>query len=286
MVDISRDTSGVSLPADLSDEIWANVVESSTIMSAARQIRLPGAGAVIHQITADAVAGWVAETAEKPVSRATLANKTMTPYKLAVIEPFSNEFRRDLPGLYAELARRLPFALAKKFDETVYGVGAAPGGNFDQLSTTTTTQTVDATDTLGDLIAAYNAVVAEGGDIDRWIASAGLVGLLISANAATDSFDLTSSAQVASVFGAPVVKTRASMPSGTIGYAGDFQADAVYGTVEGVQVSINDSATLTDGDGSINLWQQNMFAIRAEIEVGFRVTDADRFVALEAAASS
>lgn len=284
-VDINRGTAGVALPAELSGEIWGNVVEASTIMSVSRQIRLPGAGTMIQQITGDAVAGWVAETDEKPVSRATLANKTMTPYKLAVIEPFSNEFRRDLPGLYSELARRLPFALAKKFDETVYGVGAAPGGNFDQLSSTTTSQTVDATDTLGDLIAAYNAVVAEGGDIATWLASPTLVGLLITANAATENFDLTSNAQVTSVFGAPVRKVRASLPSGVIGYAGDFMADSVYGTVEGVQVSISDTATLTDGENTINLWQQNMFAVRAEIEVGFRVSDVDRFVKIADGAS-
>ena len=44
----------------------------------------------------------------------------------------------------------------------------------------------------------------------------------------------------------------------------------VYGTVEGVQISISDQATLTDGSTTINLWQQNMFAVRAEIEIGFR----------------
>ncbi len=31
-----------------------------------------------------------------------------------------------------------------------------------------------------------------------------------------------------------------------------------------------DQATLTDGDSTINLFEQNMFAVRAEIEVGFR----------------
>ena len=31
-----------------------------------------------------------------------------------------------------------------------------------------------------------------------------------------------------------------------------------------------DQATLTDGSNTINLFQQNMFAVRAEIEVGFR----------------
>ena len=115
-----------------------------------------------------------------------------------------------------------------------------------------------------------------------------LVGLLISARSDEQSFNLASGLQVGNVFGAPVLKTKATFPADSgssatadvIGYAGDFQNDAVYGTVEGVQVSISDQATLTDGAGAINLWQQNMFAVRAEIEVGFRTSDVDRFVKL------
>lgn len=45
---------------------------------------------------------------------------------------------------------------------------------------------------------------------------------------------------------------------------------AVWGTVEGMEISFSDQATLVDGTTTINLWQQNMFAVRAEIEVGFR----------------
>ena len=50
----------------------------------------------------------------------------------------------------------------------------------------------------------------------------------------------------------------------------------MYGTVEGVKIDLSDQATLTDGDDTINLFQQNMFAVRAEIELGF-VADSDCF---------
>ena len=53
-----------------------------------------------------------------------------------MIVPFSNEFRRDLPTLYSAVVERVPFALAKKFDSTVF-YGAAPGTNFDTLSSVT-----------------------------------------------------------------------------------------------------------------------------------------------------
>jgi hypothetical protein len=46
--------------------------------------------------------------------------------------------------------------------------------------------------------------------------------------------------------------------------------------VEGVTISISDQATLTVNNQMINLWERNMFAVRAEIEVGF-VAMSDAF---------
>ena len=111
--DINRGTTGVDLPPQVASEIWAEAQERSAVMAVSRRIALPGSGLSIPVITGDSEAEWVAESAEKPVSHATVDQKTMTPYKLAVIETFSMEFRRDLPGLYGELARRLPAAFAK-----------------------------------------------------------------------------------------------------------------------------------------------------------------------------
>jgi HK97 family phage major capsid protein len=288
-VDLNRSTTGVNLPAEVSGEIWGGIVEQSAVMQASRRVDLPGPGVTIDMVTGEPTAGWVTESDEKPVSRATLSSKTMTPYTLAVIEPFSNQFRRDKGRLYNELVRRLPFALAKKFDSTVYGVGSAPGSNFDQL-TSAPTLTVDGTDTFADAAAVLNAVAAQGYDLSAWIASPTLHGLLLTA---TDSLgrqffvaNPISDNSVGQIFGAPVYKTRGTMPTGAgatadkIGFAGDWQGAAVYGTVEGVQISISDQATLNDGGTAINLWQRNMFAVRAEIEIGFRVRDVNAFVSI------
>jgi hypothetical protein len=48
----------------------------------------------------------------------------------------------------------------------------------------------------------------------------------------------------------------------------------MYGTVEGIKIDLNTKGVVTVGSGqdatTVNLWQQNMVAIRAEIELGFR----------------
>lgn len=296
-IDLNRASTGVAdlLPPEISQEIWANAVEDSVIMRAARRINLPGAGVTIPIITGDAVADWVDETDEKPVSRAKISSKSITPYKLAVIEPFSNEFRRDLPGLYAELARRLPNALATKFDSTVMH-GTAPGSNFDTLASATAVA-VDGTDTLGDLVTALTTVGAAGGDVSHWLVSPQAEGTIMTAKDGAGNLAFlrdarTDGGAIGSVFGRDVLKSKAVYDNPTdpakdvIGFAGDFANSAVWGSVEGIQIAISDQATLKDGDTTLHLWQRNMFAIRAEIEVGFVVRDGSHFVKLTGAATA
>src|SRR5690349_2126725 len=215
--DLKRSTSGVVLPAQVSSEIWGSTQEVSAVMAASRQIALPGSGITVPLITGDSAAAWVAESAEKPVSHATLSNKSMTPYKLAIIETFSMEFRRDLPTLYAELVRRLPNALAKKFDETVLG-GTAPGSNFDVLSGAPVL-TVDGTGTYGDLVAVFSAIAAAGGNLSAWLASPAFQATLLSS---VDGFGrplFTNSPNtdnvVGQLLGAPVYRTRRALKSST-----------------------------------------------------------------------
>jgi len=304
MVDISRSTSGVVLPTEVSSEIWATTQEASAVMQLARQIPMPGPGVTIPVITGDAEADWVGETALKPVSRSTFSSKQITPYKLAVIEPISNEFRRDLPGLYAELLRRLPNSLAKKFDATVFGT-TAPGTNFAVLGGATAVALgPHATDvkknTYAGIVEAYTTVANNDGALNGWALSSQAKGLLLGQVDTTGRPLLLDSIQggstVPQLLGEPVYYSKGVYAAGTpatIGFAGDWSS-AVWGSVSGISLDIDDKATLVDGvqevptsgedtveiPNLIHLWQQNMFAIRVEIEVGFQVRDTNRFVKL------
>ena len=64
-----------------------------------------------------------------------------------------------------------------------------------------------------------------------------------------------------------------------VGVVGEF-ASAAWGTPEGLQTSISDQATVTIDGKAVNLWEQNMFAVRIEMEIGFRVRDINRFALL------
>ena len=277
--DINRTTT-ISLPGEVSSDILQKTQGASAVMSLARQITLPGLGVTIPVITGDPEAGWVGETEKKPVKRGTLATKVMQPYTLAVIVLFSNQFRRDVPALYDALVQRLPGALAKKFDATVFGAVDAPGSNFDTLKNVTAQSILS--DAYGGLVAADADIAAHDGILNGWVLSPQGKAMLLTAvdgnkrplfinSVADGAVPMILSAAVKQSKGAYIAETAST--DAVVGFAGDW-TQAVYGTVEGVQIAISDQATLTDGGGTINLFEQNMFAVRAEIEVGFRCDTA------------
>lgn len=270
--DINRTTT-ITLPGEVSSEILQKTQESSAVMALARSIKLPGLGTTIPIITGDPEAAWVGETEKKPVNRGTLATKVMQPYTLAVIVPFSNQFRRDVPALYDELVKRLPLALAQKFDATVFGGVTVPGSNFDTLKGCTAQEI--GTNAYQGLVAADADISDHNGILNGWVLSPkGKAALLNAVDTTGRPLFLNNVAEgaVPMILGAKTLQSKGAYVSGTpdvVGFAGDW-TQAVYGTVEGVQIAIADQATLDDGGTPINLFQQNMFAVRAEIEVGFR----------------
>ena len=292
MAGISTNRSNITLPADISAEIIQKAQDSSAVMQLARRIALPGRGLSIQVIAGDPEAGWVAETNAKPVSNPSLSTKTMTPYKLAVIVPFSDEFARDASALYDALVERLPGALAKKFDNTVFS-GSAPGSGFDVL-TSCTAQSIDVNASgvggfYSALVAADIDIAAHDGDLDGFAMSAQARGEMLSAldkDGRPIFINNVAEGAVPRLIGQPVQYSKGlyfagNAASGTsgqsgyvaakpdvLGFAGDW-TKAMYGTVEGVKIDISNQATLTIDSTPVNLWEHNMFAVKAEIEVGF-----------------
>lgn len=290
-VSTNRSTAGVNVPVDVSSDIWQSFQETSAVAQLATNIPLPGAGVTLDIITGDPTAAWTAETEEKNVSDPTVSSKILRGYTLAVIEPFSNQFKRDKEGLYAALVSRLPGVLAAKFDNTVF-FGTAPGSDFDVL-TAAPAVSLDTSFYDGTL-AAMASVAANGGDVTGFaISPTGELAALGAKDTTGRPIFIGNAAlegQVGSLLGRPVYKTKAVYKAGvsatpgpaaaeTLGFAGDF-GTSYWGQVQAIDISISTEATINKGGTQINLWQRNMFAVRAEIEIGFRVQDVNRFARL------
>lgn len=293
-VDVSRKSAGlVALPTEISSQIWADTVDNSIVQTLCPKISMPAGGITIPMITGDPEAGWVNETDEKPVGDSTFGSKVITPYKMAVIELFSDEFRRDYGALYAALAERLPKALGRLFDETTLGQKAAPGSGFDTLANAPAVE-LDGYD---GYLGALSSVSSGGGDVTAWALSP-------TAEIATLGFkdvnqrplfinEVTTQGSVGSVLARPVYRAKnakfaladldgsgaGTAGGNVVGIAGDW-GSATWGSVEGIKVAMTDQGTINKGGVQYNLWQRNMFAIRAEVEVGFAVRDPKRFAKL------
>lgn len=271
MSDINRSQ---FLPAQISAEIIQKAQEASAVMSLARKIDLPGTGVAVPVIMGDPEAAWVEETGVKPVSNSEVVSKLLRPYKMAVIETVSQELMRDAAGLYDALVARLPMALATKFDNTIIGGTSKPGNDFDNFATATAQDI--SSNTYAALVAADGDVAAHGGIVNGFaIAPQGKSILLGAVDSTGRPLFINNVAEgaIPMILGAKTVQNRglykADASGNKVGVVGDW-TQAVYGVVEGIKISVSDQATLTTSSGTINLWQQNMVAIRAEIEIGFR----------------
>ena len=294
---IPTNRTNIELPVEVSSEILQKTQQGSVVMQLARQIALPGRGAQIPVITGDPTADWVTETGSKPVSNPSLSKKIMQGHKLAVIVPFSNEFRRDASALYNALIDRLPAALGKQFDKTVFFGPASSLANFDDFSTVST-QALDATskNAYDGIVAAEVDINGQGGVVNGYVFSPQGRGILLATKDGDGRplFNSIVDGNIPTILGAPVQLTDAAYQAGTqasgttaygpdvVGFAGDW-SHALYGIVEGVNIDFAEQATLSIKEGSdivpLNLWQRNMFAVRAEIEIGF-VAETNYFNAL------
>lgn len=298
---IPTNRSNTYLPPDIASEILQKTRDSSAVMRLARRAELPGRGKAFPVITGDPEAQWVNETGVKPVSNPSIGQKIMMPYTLAVILPFSNQFRRDLEALYRACVLRLPGALGYKFDQTVIGAVNAPGENFDTFAAATAQSIIPGQNhtTYNAFVDAYTDIASQGGFMDGIGLSPAGIGIVLNA---TDSngnplFNSVGSDMIMNPLGARVERGRGLFKAGAaavgtaagtpaiVGVAGDW-TQAQWGIVEpgedagqvieGVSISISDQATLTIGTEKVNLWERNMFAVRAEIEVGF-IADVNAF---------
>mgnify|MGYP001014077693 CR=1 FL=1 len=169
---------------------------------------------------------------------------------------------------------RLPLALANKFDNTVIGGTTKPGDNFEDMSTCTSVA-LTATTAYTQLVTATSNIATAGGIVNGFAISPQCKAMLLSAVDGQNRplfINSVADGAIPQILGAPTIqskgmyKAKADPAPAVVGIVGDW-TQAVYGTVEGVQIAVSDQATLTTGDSTINLWQNNMVIRRRGISL-------------------
>lgn len=290
-IQTNRTATGVLLPPEVSSQIWQDAQAASVVMQKAGRIDLPGEGVDVPLITGDPTATWIGETDKIAVGNSTFGSKSIRPRKVALIEMFSNEFRRDLPALYAALAERLPKTIAKAYDLKVLHA-TAEANAFDSLAGAQALN-LDTTDTYGDLVAIDSAVYEANGVTDGYVfapkARRTLIGAKDSDGRPLLLNSLTESRSVPTLLGADVEYSPHAYKAGVedttpevLGFAGQWSDNAYWGAVQDIRVEVSTEAVVdvsqTATPDFVSLFQRDMFALRVIAHLGFAVRDLTKFV--------
>ena len=279
------------LNREQSAAIFEQAAKTSVVQQLAPRVPLGVNGQSIPVVTGKVQAGWVAEGAQKPASKGSMALKTMDPKKIAAIAVVSAEVLRANPGGYVDLIRpQIAEAFAVAFDAAaLYGTASPFSTNLSTGSSVQefTGTTPAFTDVYGDLNAGLSTLVNAGKKLTGWAFDNRFEPVL---NGSKDTANRPLFVE------SPFTETNGPVREGrllgrqafigdgiydaatkTYGFAGDW-SQAAWGAVGGISYNVSTEATVTINGVLTSLWENNLVAILAEAEYGFLVNDPAAFV--------
>lgn len=285
----TTDFAGFLTPT-MSAPIFERAYKVSIAQQLATKIPLGANGVSVPVVTGRMSAGWVDEAAQKPVSNASIALKTISPKKIAAIAVVSAEVIRANPGNYMQLIRpQIGEAFALAFDAAaMHGIGSPFSTFLDQ----TGNAVEDAgaapafTNVYDDLNSALNILVSAGKPPTGWAFDSRFETVLYGAKdtAGRPLFLNPVYTEGSPVISGSLLGRRTFMGPGVYesthkvyGYLGDW-SQAVWGTVGGITYDVSTEATVTINGVLTSLFENNLVAVRAEAEFGWLVNDPSSFV--------
>ena len=236
---------------------------------------------------------WVGEAERIQTSKATWLTARMEAKKLGVILPASKEFLNyTVKDFFAQMGPAIAEAFYTKFDQAaLFGTNTPYASGVSVWENIVASNNYIQQGTAGNLYLDLNDLLAlvEDGDNDpngftttkRFRKD--LRGAVDDKN--LPIFNDARSGETAQALGLPIgyasVKswdlTKAALITGDWDYAR-------YGVLQGIEYAVSEDATITtitDSEGNpINLFERDMFALRATMHIGFMTLKEDAFGAL------
>lgn len=281
-----------TIPAEQGGLIIEDVIKGSTVMKLAKNEPMTKPKKTFSFKAKGAGAYWVSETEVIKTSKVEWLTASMTAEKLAVIIPFSKEFLRyTAKDFFSEVKPLIAEAFYETFDiATLFGTdspfathtsgksiftGATEAGNLIALGS--------GADLQDEVFDAMALVESEGFNPDGVTATNTFKQNLRRAVNATNGQRYYT--DLNDVEGMPVTyaKPEAFDTSKAAALMGDWDY-ARYGILQGIEYAVTEDATLSSvvgADGKpINLFERDMFAIRATMHIGYMNVKPEAFAAL------
>lgn len=282
-----------SIPAEQGELVLTEFVTNSVIAQLAKPEVMTKQKKKFTYLAEGPGAYWVSETERIQTSKAKWLQAEMEAKKLAVIIPVSREFLDySVSNFFNEMRAAIAEAFYTKFDQ------AALFGNESPYAENTS---------VWERIQASGNTVSHNSNPNLYLDLNELIGLVEDGDNDPNGFTTTKKFRKdlrgavddrnLPIFNDPKQGETATALGLPIGYAsgkawdydkaslitGDWDF-ARYGVLKGIEYKISEDATLTTITGEdgepVNLFERDMFALRAVMEIGFMTLKDDAFAAL------
>ena len=271
-----------TIPDSANALILQDVIENSKIMQLGQYQEMTDREKKFEFFAEGPGAYWVGETEKIQTSKPTLLQATMVAKKVAVILPVSREYLHYKVGDFFETIRpKVAEAFYKKFDEAGILNVANPFPQSVDESAVAAGNVVEGDVDYANLLAVQDALYEHDEEANAFISK---VQNNTALRGAVDANGVSLFDRAAgTIDGLPSVNLKsAELEKGTL-YAGNFD-HLHYGIPYNITYKISEDAqlsTITNEDGSpVNLFEQEMVALRATMDVAFMITKDGAFAKL------
>ncbi|MEK5108585.1 phage major capsid protein [Cytobacillus sp. FSL K6-0129] len=287
-----QDAKTGAIPEEQGTLILKETISNSVMMQLAQYEEMTKQKKTFHYLAEGVGAYWVGEGEVIQTSKPQWLKATMEAKKLGIIIPVSREFLQySITNFFNEVRPLIAEAFYKKFDEATILNVDNPFAQSLQESVTNESHIVTG-DINGDTFFELNDLVNDAGfDVNAYISKKNnrsqlrrvVDGFTQEDGTITDPVRLYNRG-ANTLDGAPVADLESTnMKKGEL-FAGNFNY-VRYGIPYNLNYSISEEAQLSsmvDESGKpINLWERELMAIRATMDVGFMVLKDNAFAKIE-----
>lgn len=278
-------TNGV-IPTAQNDLIVEEIIENSKIMQLGVYEEMTGKEKKFQYFAGGIGAYWVDEGQKIQTSKPTMLDVTMRAHKLGVILPVSREYLNySVANFFEAMKPKVAEAFYLKFDEAGILNVQNPFTQSIQEAVTTTGKIVEGPISYDNIIALEDELLTADVEANAFVSKAQNATLLRGAKQVENGVaDVLYDRGTKTLDGMPVVNLKsASMEKGEL-YAGNFDFIR-YGIPYNISYAISEEAqlsTIKNADGTpVNLFEQELIALRVTMDVGFMIIKEDAFAKLQ-----
>lgn len=278
-----------TIPEKYNKLILKEIMNGSKVMQLAKYEEMDSKEKKFEYFAKGPGAYWVGEGEKIQTSKPQWMQATMVAKKLGVIVPCSREFLHyKMSDFFEQMKPKIAEAFYKKFDEAAILNVENPFPQSVEESALAAGNLISGGITYDNILAMEDALNDEDYDVNAFISTKKNRSTLRNVNKVQNGVIVESlyDRGANTIDGQPVADLK-SLEKGNL-YAGDFDY-MYYGIPFGMSYKIDESAqlsTLKNADGTpVNLFEQELAALRVTMDVAFMIVKDEAFAKLEAGSS-